>query len=290
MPDIKQSFARVIQMDKQTVHRIARGAGRNSHAARIALILDKAYNRRATKDDEGQWITVNGAHVKIDEHGNATKGPAGLKQEINSGGPQKSQSSGQGSHTPASTTTHKPVTPAKSTKTPSKDFVPALDKAKASCPPQHAWRVDSTRNAQAFDRDGTTTYTTPGGSTFAIKPNGDIISVCKNHNGTDRGKEIMAAAVQAGGTHLDSFDGNYEFYTACGFEVVSRCKFNKKFAPPGWTEGRDKPEDIVFMRYVGVGKTRDASIEDMRTRVPYSADYDEAAAQLEAAVNGGETS
>ncbi len=93
----------------------------------------------------------------------------------------------------------------------------------------------------------------------------------------------MAAAVNAGGTHLDSFDGNWPFYTKCGFEVVSRCKFDPdpKIAPPGWDSKRDKKEDIIFMRYVGIGKVQDRSITAMRKRVPYSANYDEAAAVLE---------
>lgn len=125
-------------------------------------------------------------------------------------------------------------------------------------------------------------YTTPGGSTFAIKQDGDIISVCKNQSGDQKlnARDLMAAAVGKGGTHLDSYSGNYGFYVKCGFETVSRCKFDEQWAPPGWRKGKDAPEDIYFMRYVGVGNVQDQDENAMIARVPYSADYDEAAKVL----------
>lgn len=170
----------------------------------------------------------------------------------------------------------------------SRAFVPALDKAKATQAPFRAWRVDSYRTAEDFDAEGITVYSTEGGSTFAIKPDGDIISVCKNAE-TDKGtnaRDLMAAAVEAGGTHLDSYAGNFAFYHKCGFEVVSRCKFDPQYAPPGWDASRDKPEDVIFMRYVGVGKSQDHSKTAMMRRVPYSASYDDAAAVLEQVMKG----
>ncbi|MBQ9211094.1 MAG: hypothetical protein IJ153_10975 [Clostridia bacterium] len=169
-----------------------------------------------------------------------------------------------------------------------KDFVPALQAAKDAQPETARWRVDSYRTAEDFEAEGIAVHTTEGGSTFAIKPDGDIISVCKNAK-TDRGtnaRDLMAAAVEAGGTHLDSYAGNFGFYTKCGFEVVSRCKFDPQYAPPGWDASRDKKEDIVFMRYVGVGKVQDRSFEAVKRRVPYSASYDDAAAALESVMRG----
>lgn len=96
----------------------------------------------------------------------------------------------------------------------------------------------------------------------------------------------MAAAVERGGTHLDSYSGNYGFYKNCGFEVVSRCKFDEQYAPPGWGKGLDEPEDIYFMRYVGVGNVQDKDEASMKMRVPYSADYDTAAKLLENIMKG----
>lgn len=178
--------------------------------------------------------------------------------------------------------------PAKNKKVDSEEFVGTLDRAKATCDERKAWRVDTNRSPQDFDKEDIKMYSTQGGSTFAIKPDGDIISVCKNGVGDAKlnGRDLMAAAVERGGTHLDSYAGNYGFYEKCGFEVVSRCKFDEQWAPPGWKKGLDEPEDIYFMRYVGVGNVRDNSEASMKDRVPYSADYDEAAKVLETALRG----
>lgn len=188
----------------------------------------------------------------------------------------------KGRSRPASPAPHKQVT--------SKSFVPVLNAAKASCPPDTAWRVDTYRSAEDFDAEGVKVYATDGGSTFAIKPDGDIISVCKNQE-TDKdmnARDLMAAAVERGGTHLDSYSGNIGFYAKCGFEVVSRCRFDERYAPPGWEKGRDEPEDVYFMKYVGVDKVREYTPEDVEKRVPYSADYDSAAKVLEDELRGEE--
>lgn len=170
-----------------------------------------------------------------------------------------------------------------------KEFVPVLQEAKDAQRPEARWRVDSYRSAEDFEAEGISVYRTEGGSTFAIKPDGDIISVCKNPV-TDKAtnaRDLMAAAVEAGGTHLDSYDGNWGFYTKCGFEVVSRCKFDPQYAPPGWKEANGKKEDIVFMRYVGVGNVQDHSRSAMQRRVPYSDSYEEAEQVLRQQMNGG---
>ena len=180
----------------------------------------------------------------------------------------------------------KPAKPAAHSRLSSKDFVPVLAKAKASQPADRAWRVDSNRTAEDFDAENIRTFATAGGSTFAVKPDGDIISVCKNTGEKISARALMAAAVENGGDHLDSYVGNFYFYQSCGFEVVSRCKFDPKYAPPGWDPKRDKKEDVVFMRYVGPGKAQDKSKTAMQRRVPYSVDYDAAAKALEDAMKG----
>lgn len=186
----------------------------------------------------------------------------------------------------------KPGVVVKNRRVSSKEFVPRLAAAKAASPPEKAWRVDTSRTPEDFDSDGISTYTVGGGSTFAVKSDGDIVSVCRvPHDTIDgerfTGRDLMASAVARGGTHLDSYSGNYGFYTDCGFEVVSRCRFDERFAPPGWDKTRDDPEDIYFMRYVGVGKVQDADEEAMWKRVPYSTDYDAAGAKLERVLKNG---
>lgn len=277
----KQKFYRVLRMKDADVRRLAMQKTELSSAARLALMMYPRYNRRAVRDDD-KWVTINGTHVMVGEGGNVKAGPSRLKRESNNstGGKQKAD---------GSSFEHKKrvAKPVEHSAVPSQKFVPALDTAKATCRPEAAWRVDSTRKAEDFDNEKIETHVTKGGSTFALKSDGDIISVCKNCNSDERGSEILAAAVKAGGTHLDSFDGNYEFYTKCGFEVVSRCKFDEQYAPDGWVKGRDEPEDVVFMKYVGPGKTQDSDKDAMRKRVPYSKDYGEAEAVLKRQVKRG---
>ena len=121
------------------------------------------------------------------------------------------------------------------------------------------WRVDAYEDNETplpvDNWDGCKMFVTDKGSTVAIREDGDIISVCKNlSNGIpdDNMKAIMEIAVEEGGTKLDSFDGNYGFYRACGFVPVSWIHFNEEYAPAGpngWIKGEDKSEPIMFMRY-----------------------------------------
>lgn len=77
-------------------------------------------------------------------------------------------------------------------------------------------------------------FITKNGSTIAIRDDGDIISVCANNSGNvkDSSSSLLKFATTKGGTKLDSFAGNYEFYRHCGFEPVSHVKFNEEYAPP----------------------------------------------------------
>lgn len=272
--DFQKSFTQAAMMDSKSVQRLARGKGSLSSAARVAIIMEKAYNRRAEDS------------LRDGGPGSGNFNHEGRPGEVGGSGSGGGGSSGSGGKSSAGAS--RPATPVKNKKVSSSVFVPALSAAKATCPPEKAWRVDSDRTPQDFDSEGIAVHTTEGGSTFAIKPDGDIISVCKNQE-TDKGtnaRDLMAAAVEAGGTHLDSYAGNYEFYTKCGFEPVSRCKFDEQYAPPGWTKGRDAPEDIYFMRYVGVGKVSHMTRGEAEKSIPYSTDYDAAAQALEAAMKG----
>lgn len=96
-------------------------------------------------------------------------------------------------------------------------------------------------------------FITKNGSTIAIRDDGDIISVCANNSGNvkDRSSSLLKFATTKGGTKLDSFAGNYEFYRHCGFEPVSHVKFNEDYAPPGWIKQRDEPEHVIFFKYTG---------------------------------------
>ena len=118
-------------------------------------------------------------------------------------------------------------------------------------------------------------YTTKNGSTVAITKDGDIVSVCSNY-GKDKGRTLLEYAIKSGGTKLDSFDGNWEVYTHCGFEPVSWCKFEEKYAPSGWKKERDNPEPIVFFKYSGKNEHIKISKKEFYSKIKISKDYDEA--------------
>ena len=74
-------------------------------------------------------------------------------------------------------------------------------------------------------------YTTPGGSTVAITPDGDIVALCRNENDSLRGWQLIKFAVKNGGNKLDAYSGLWKFCSKNGFEPVSWTSFNEKYAP-----------------------------------------------------------
>lgn len=79
-----------------------------------------------------------------------------------------------------------------------------------------------------------------GLSGFAIKTDGDIISVFNIAEEKGRGSKLLKKAVSEGGTKLDFFDGKLrDIYTENGFVVTKR--------EANWTPGR---EDVVYAEYV----------------------------------------
>ena len=80
-------------------------------------------------------------------------------------------------------------------------------------------------------------YATADGSAgFAVSPDGDLQSVF-NYGQAGRGNALVAAAIAAGATTLDCFDGFLPaFYARHGFRVVRR--------EANWTVGGP---DVVYM-------------------------------------------
>jgi hypothetical protein len=155
-----------------------------------------------------------------------------------------------------------------------KEFKDALDKAKASQPEDKAWRVDNySHTLKDYAKDQL--FITKNGATIAITPNGDIISVCNNTKGNKESmRAVMEFAVSKGGKKLDSYDGNFSFYTKMGFKPVSWCKFDEQYAPDGWRKGIDKNEPIVFFTYKGSVIPTTADVFYKNTKA--SKDYDTA--------------
>lgn len=157
-----------------------------------------------------------------------------------------------------------------------REFLKTLKTTKKSIDRGSRWRVDDTHKPSDYKSD--ILITTKGGSTAAVTPDGDIISVARNPYDTARGADVLKAAVQNGGIKLDSFAGNHEFYARNGFEAVSRTAFDLKYAPKGWNEKRykDEREDVIFYKYVGVGNVKNKTINDVKANIGYSEDYDAA--------------
>lgn len=125
-----------------------------------------------------------------------------------------------------------------------------FDTAKSTLPAGSEWRVDDTYTAKDYEHKKL--FELPGGSCVAVTPEGDIVSVCKNLNGEDRGSDLLKVAIANGGDRLDAFgEGLYQFYTKNGFEPVSWTPFVEKYAPHDWVKGRDNPEPVMFYRYTG---------------------------------------
>ena len=159
----------------------------------------------------------------------------------------------------------------------------------AEVSPGSAWRVaagDYSPEEYATFKN----FVSEGGSVASVKPDGDIVSVCKDP--TDKmvsGKDILRNAVLNGGNKLDSFSGNHGFYLKCGFEPVSWCDFDDEYAPDDWkrlngidpddTSWYGRPDDelayprepIIFYRYTGNVSTESA--HDFVNRVRASDDY-----------------
>ena len=159
---------------------------------------------------------------------------------------------------------------------PTNEFVASLSKAKATYPPEDAWRVSSP-SSEEFDEEhpNAKRYVTEGGSTVAITPDGDIVGVCKEIGDTLRGRELLEFAVMKGGNKLDAFSGLFGFYSKYGFEPVSWTPFDERYAPPGWEKERDKPEPIIFWKYTGK-KTEYEDSEDFLSKTKPSDSYDAA--------------
>lgn len=165
-----------------------------------------------------------------------------------------------------------------------KVFTKKLAAAKKSQKPENAWRVSSMSSQEMAEwHPNAKMHVTDGGSTIAID-NGDIVAVCvgpgDGKGGMLRGHDILSYAVRNGGTKLDSYEGNHEFYARNGFEAVSRCQWDSAYEDgakeQGWDPDRDSREDIIFYKYVGEGNVKNRTLADVRKNIPYSADYDTA--------------
>lgn len=96
--------------------------------------------------------------------------------------------------------------------------------------------------------------TESGDSGFALKPDGDIVSVF-SAGGSGNIHSLIALAVQLGGTKLDCFDTILpDLYSVNGFKVVQRFPWDDSQKPDGWdyaqyAKFKNGRPDVVFMQY-----------------------------------------
>lgn len=221
-------------------------------------------------NDDITWITVNGVHIPIGAHedkdeaikralakknGEVDKALEKKDREISA---NKADADNRNDQQEQKNEVVNKVSPEK--------FREALDNARNTRPVEDRWRVDNTHTVEDFQNRGCRCYESKGGSTVAVDKNGDIISVCRARG--DRsisGAELLRQGVRLGGTKLDSFYGNNQFYCDNGFQPVCVCKWNDKYAPDGWNANIASREDVVFYRYVGTGRTINPDISMLPT-------------------------
>lgn len=168
------------------------------------------------------------------------------------------------------------------------EFSKSVAKAQSTVDPKDAWRV-SVHTADEYKASGAKMYKM-GDSTVAVTKDGDIISVCKSNTPfSGRGSQLLDYAVKQGGTKLDSFSGNHEFYCKNGFQPVSWTKFDHEYKPDGWERSGAREEPVVFYKYVGKGNVAkaDYDIATWTSKVSASKDYDTAQSIRDKDMKGG---
>lgn len=98
---------------------------------------------------------------------------------------------------------------------------------------------------EEYERTGAKTYLMDDGRTgFALKPDGDIVSV---FSGTHQGRAALQAAIELGGKKLDCYDGFLsKFYSRFGFKEYERWPWDEQYKPADWDKRDDQP-DVVLM-------------------------------------------
>lgn len=124
-----------------------------------------------------------------------------------------------------------------------KAFAAALEKG---VPKEHRLFV-TMYSAKEYRDMGAKTYLSGSGKTgFAIKPDGEIISVFSTEH---KGEAAMLRAILLGGTKVEAFDGflTREFYPRFGFKATGSMAWDEQYAPKGWDSSKDDHPSVVAM-------------------------------------------
>ena len=110
-----------------------------------------------------------------------------------------------------------------------------------------------------------------GSAGFAIKDDGDVVSVF--NNSTQRGivPQMVMLATQEGGRKLDAFDTILpHFYNRAGYQDVATLAWNDEYAPPNWDYETMQRPGVTSMVYSPEGAVRGYS----PSRASMVEDYD----------------
>lgn len=102
----------------------------------------------------------------------------------------------------------------------------------------------------ASDFANMTTYKVKGLDIgYAIKSDGDIVSVFNNSGVKGIGTELMKSAIRNGGTKLDHFDGYLsKLYEPLGFKEIGRDNWDDQYAPDNWDYEKYGRPDVVYRK------------------------------------------
>lgn len=101
------------------------------------------------------------------------------------------------------------------------------------------------------DMIGARVYLSEDGTVgYILRPNGHLENLFNNGGPRGAGSAAVQQALSQGAKTLDAFDGFLpDFYRQHGFVETGRIKFNREYAPPGWSYAKDGEPDVVFMAY-----------------------------------------
>lgn len=262
-----------------------------NNALAFALCKEKGIDLPPDAGPGDAWEALKGKGITP---GNAYKSlrSSGNESESKSSGSSSENKSGSGSISGKAPKLTDDEVKARFKSGNAKEFGNKLKTAQAhvaEISPGSAWRV-AAGDYSPEDYATFKNFESEGGSVASVKPDGDIVSVCKDPTDkTVSGKDILRNAVLNGGNKLDSFSGNHGFYLKCGFEPVAWCDFDDEYAPDDWlklngikpgdTSWYGKSDDelmyprepIIFYRYTG--KNSNESAHDFVNRVRASDDY-----------------
>ena len=133
------------------------------------------------------------------------------------------------------------------------DFITLLQENTKNISEDKKWRVSVPQTPEDIqdwikDHPGVKMYITSNGTTGAVTPDGDMISLSSHAH---EGAQMFEYQIQNGGRKLDTFDGNYGLYRKLGFVPVSYTPFNAEIAKNDGWKPEYGSEDVVFMVYGG---------------------------------------